>query len=127
MKKAKKDTLSLIEGVFKKRPGSELAKFLKEGACIEACVDGEHFRLEKTDGQLMVTPGEVSSPDISVEMNRAACEYLASSKKLDDFVKRTRECIDGTNPDCKIKYRTAGMPRLLLKGYLDFARKIGII
>lgn len=127
-KKTGKSTKKLIEGVFKKYPGSKLAEFLKEGACIQARVEGDPFALEKKDGDLEITEGLPESPDISVELNREACEYLASSRELEDFVTRTRECVDRSHGKCEMTYEiNANVVRMLSKGYLDFARRMGII
>lgn len=127
-KKPAKKTIDLLEGVFNKYPGTKLAEYLKEGACLQATVEGDCFSLEKTDSHLEITEGELEFPDITVELNREACEYLAKSKEPADFVIRTRECINRSHGDCVMTYEiNAGVTRMLFKGYLDFARKMGII
>lgn len=127
-KKPTRKTIDLLEGVFNEYPGTQLVEYLKEGACLQATVEGECFSLEKVDGYLEITEGELESPDITVELNREACEYLAKSKELDDFVVRTRECVNRTHGECVMTYEiNAGVTRMLFKGYLDFARKMGII
>ncbi len=127
-KKHTKKTRDLLEVVFNKYPGTLLVEYLKEGACLQATVEGECFSLEKMDGHLQITGGELESPDITVELNREACEYLAKSKELEDFVTRTRECVNQTHGNCVMTYEiNAGVTRMLFKGYLDFARKMGIV
>lgn len=91
-------------------------------------MEGEYFTLEKKDGMLEIGEGKLESPDISVELNRAACEYLAGCEELEDFVTRTRECVNRTHDDCVLTFEVnAGPARMLMKGYLDFARKMGLL
>jgi hypothetical protein len=124
----KKDMVELFEEVFAEYPGSRLVEPLKDGACLQATVDGKQIKGEKRGRTFVVTEGVLSSPDISVEMNRAACEYMAASEELEDFVTRARECIDGTRGNCSMTYEfNASVPRLLLKGYLDFARMLKLV
>jgi len=127
-KRSRGQAIDLLDGVFRKYPGSRLVEFLGEGACLQATVDGDSFSLTKVDGVLAIVEEVLESPDISVDLNRAACEYLAGSKKLEDFVTRTRQCIKGTHNDCRMSYEVnASMARMLTKGYLGFARNMGII
>lgn len=127
-KKFPKDVKGLLEEVFAQPPGSELARPLREGAALQATVEGETFSLTKRNGRLVVTEGGLSSPDITVDLNRAACEYMASSDELDEFVSRARECIRRERDACYMDYEfNAGYSRLIMKGYLDFARRFGII
>lgn len=127
-KRSSNETKDLLEDVFQKRPGSQLVDFLNEGACLQATVEGRTFSLEKKDGTLEISEGGPESPDITVELNRAACLYLAGSREPEDFVTRTRECIDRTHGNCEMTYEiNASVVRMLTKGYLDFARKMGII
>ena len=72
-----KSTIELLLSVFQDYPGSQLVDYLKDGACLQGTVDGEVFGLEKSDGILLISRGRPESPDITVEMNRDACEYLA--------------------------------------------------
>lgn len=124
----KKEPIDLVREVFDRYPGTKLVEYLKEGACLQATVEEEDFSLEKKDGSLLIIEGRLDSPDISVVLNRAACEYLAASKEPDDFVTRTRECINRKQGKCEMDYEVnAGLPRMLVKGYFDFARKLGII
>lgn len=128
MAKKKKDVIELFEEVFGDYPGSKLVEPLKDGACLQARVDGRDIKGEKRGREFVVSEGVLASPDISVEMNRSACEYMAASKELDDFVTRARECIDRTHGDCYMTYEyNAGWTRLILKGYLDFARMLKIV
>ncbi|MBU4175220.1 MAG: hypothetical protein KKB90_13560 [Actinobacteria bacterium] len=127
-KKPAVETIDLLVKMFQEYPGSVVVERLRDGACLEATVDGQEFGLEKTDGVLMISEGAPVSPDISVELNREACDYLAGSETPDDVITRTRECINGTHDDCTMTYSIdAGPPRMLLKGYLDFARKMGLL
>ncbi|MDD5749005.1 MAG: hypothetical protein PHP64_08210 [Actinomycetota bacterium] len=126
-RKNSKSTHKILQEVFDKYPGSKIAEYLKEGAKIQATIDGETFAIEKADGHLKIKKGILDSPDISATLNRAACDYIASSRELEDFVTRTRQCIEGSRKNCSISYETAGTMRLLLKGYLDFAKKLGMI
>ena len=127
-KRSKPDILELLTEVFGKYPGNRLAGYLKDGACLEASVDGVTYTLEKRDGELCFEEGAPECPDISVELNRAACQYLADSREMEDFVTRTRECIDGSHNRCRMTYKiNAPWPRMLMKGYLDFARKMGLL
>ena len=127
-KKAVVETIDILVEMFQEYPGSVVVERLRDGACLKATVDGHEFSLEKTDGVLMISEGAPVSPDISVEMNREACEYLAGSENPEDVITRTRECIDGKHDDCTMSYSIdASPPRMLLKGYLDFARKMGLL
>jgi len=122
------NTIDLLVEVFGEYPGCLLVEYLKDGACLNATVEGESFSLEKTDGVLVISEEVLDSPDITVSLNREACEYLASSEKLEDFTNRTRECIRGTHGGCRMTYEiNAGPARMLMKGYLDFSRKMGLI
>ena len=105
-----------------------LVEPLKEGACLQATVDGTCIKGEKRGRDFLISEGELDNPDISVELNRAACEYMAGSQELDDFVVRARECIEQKHGDCYMTYEfNAGVTRLILKGYLDFARMLRVI
>jgi hypothetical protein len=127
-RKKGKETIDLLVEVFQEYPGSELVEYLKDGACLQATVDDECFSLEKADGVLFISEGELESPDLTVWLNREACEYLSSSEEVRDFVTRTRQCIRGTHDDCRMTYEVnASVPRLLMKGYLDFMRKLGLV
>lgn len=124
----KKDILQLLQDVFGSYPGSKLLEPLRDGACLQGRIAGKDYKLEKRYGKTVICDGVAASPDISVEMNRAAAEYLAGSEEPADFVARARECIAGTHDDCSMSYEIhAGLPRMLMKGYLDFARMLGII
>lgn len=128
MAKKKKDILVLFEEVFGEYPGSKLVQPLKDGACLQARVDGRSIKGEKCGRDFVISEGELDRPDITVEMNRAACEYMAGSEELEDFVVRARECIAQSHDNCYMTYEyNAGYTRLLLKGYLDFARMLKII
>ncbi len=118
-----KEIIVLLEEVFGTHPGSELGKPLKEGACIQGQVEGEDYSLVKKGGVLVVSRGTVPNPDITVELNRAACEYIAGAKELPEFIERARECIRGEKKGCLFTYcYDASFPRLMMKGYMDFAR-----
>ncbi len=124
----KKDIVALFEEVFGDYPGSRLVEPLKDGACLQATVDGRDIKGEKRGRSFVVSEGVLERPDISVEMNREACEYMAASEELEDFVVRARECIARTHGNCYMDYRyNASWARLMLKGYLDFARMLKII
>lgn len=128
MAKRKKDVVDLFYEVFGNYPGAKLVEPLKEGACLQATVDGIKIKGEKCGRKLVVSEGVLDNPDITVEMNRAACEYMAASEELQDFVTRSRKCINQTHDDCVMTYEiNAGLTRLLIKGYLDFARMLRII
>jgi len=128
MAKKKKDVLVLFEEVFGDYPGCKLVEPLKDGACLQATVDDRHIRGEKISGEFVISEGLLDNPDITVELNRAACEYMAASEELEDFMVRARECINESHDDCYMTYEfNAGWTRLLLKGYLDFARTLKII
>jgi hypothetical protein len=128
MAKKKKDVLELFEEVFGKYPGSKLVEPLKDGACLQATVDGRDIKGEKRARAFVISEGMLDHPDISVEMNRAACEYMAASEELEDFVTRARECIERKHGNCYMTYEfNAGWTRLILKGYLDFARMLKIV
>jgi hypothetical protein len=128
MAKQKKDVVELFDEVFGNYPGSKLVEPLKDGACLQAKVDGRYIKGEKRGRRFVVSEGVLASPDITVEVSRAACEYMAASEELDDFVVRARECIEGTRKNCTMTYEfNASWTRLLLKGYLDFARALRII
>lgn len=123
-----KEIKKLLEDVFGSYPGSELGKPLKDGASIQGVVEGEEYSLRKSNGSLVISTGAVHGPDISVVLNRATCEYVSGAGGLEEFISRSRECIDGRRDGCVFEYRIhASLPRLLLKGYLDFARSFGII
>lgn len=123
-----KDIMELLEDVFGSYPGAELGKPLREGACIQGRVEGEEYSLRKSNGSLVVAEGRVQGPDISVTLNRPACEYISGATVLSEFIERSRECIDGRRDGCVFEYRIhASIPRLLMKGYLDFARSFGVI
>lgn len=127
-KKSATETIDLLLEMFQEYPGSIVVERLKDGACLQATVGGQAFSLEKSDGMLLISEGAPESPDISVDLNRKACEYLAGSENPDDIITRTRECISGTHDDCTMTYSIdASPPRMLLKGYLDFARKMGLL
>lgn len=122
------DTFELIVRVFQDYPGSQLVEYLKDGACIQAWVEDQQFALEKADGVLYISEDTLESPDFTVRLNREACEYLAASEQLQDFVDRTRECVRGSHGDCSLTYKVnASPPRMLMKGYLDFSRKMGLL
>lgn len=128
MAKKKKDLVDLFEEVFGDYPGSKLVEPLKDGACLQATVDGTCIMGEKRGRQFLISEGVLDNPDITVELNRAACEYMAGSEELEDFVVRARECIEQKHGDCVMTYEfNAGWTRLILKGYLDFARTLGIV
>ena len=128
MAKKKQDLIDLFEEAFGNYPGSKLVEPLKEGACLQATVDGTCIKGEKRGRDFLISEGELDNPDISVELNRAACEYMAGSQELDDFVVRARECIEQKHGDCYMTYEfNAGVTRLILKGYLDFARMLRVI
>ncbi len=121
------DVGGLLEKVFGGYPGSELGKPLKEGARIQGVVEGVAYNLCKRDGSLVIREGDIPNPDISVVLNREACEYIAGASDPEGFIERSRECITGRREGCLFEYRVhASVPRLLLKGYLDFARTFGI-
>lgn len=127
-KKSPEELQGLLVEIFQEYPGSQVVGYLKDGACLQATVDGQCFSLEKTDGVLMISEGAPEYPDISVDLNLEACRYLAGCEELDDVVTRTRECIHGTHGNCKMTYKIdASPPRMLLKGYLEFARRMGIL
>ena len=122
-----KEVIDLLEEVFGQPPGSRLGKPLKEGASIQGTVDGEKYFLLKKNSSLVVREGVIDNPDIMVAMNRAACEYMAGAEQIEDLVTRARECIEGSRRGCEMTYLiNASLARLLLKGYLDFARAFGI-
>jgi hypothetical protein len=122
-KSGRKEIIVLLEEAFGTYPGSELGKPLKEGACIQGHVDGAEYYLVKRGGELVVSEGTVPSPDITVELNRAACEYIAGARELPEFIERSRECIRGQRKGCVFNYRyNASFPRLMMKGYMDWAR-----
>ncbi|PKQ27843.1 MAG: hypothetical protein CVT63_05800 [Candidatus Anoxymicrobium japonicum] len=124
----KKDIKKLLEEVFGKYPGCKLIEPLKSGACLQATVEGKDYSIEKVEREIVISQGAHENPDLSVELNRAACEYMAASEKLEDFVIRARECINQTHDDCVMTYEVnAGIPRMLLRGYLDFARTLRIV
>lgn len=128
MARKKKDIIDLFEEVFGDYPGSKLVEPLKDGACLQATVDGEDIMGEMCGREFVISEGVLDNPDITVEMNRAACEYMAASEELDDFVVRARECIEQSHGDCVMTYEfNAGWTRLILKGYLDFARMLRVI
>lgn len=128
MAKKKKDVVELFDEVFCNYPGSKLVEPLKDGACLQATVDGRDIKGEKKGRTFVVSEGVLSSPDITVEMNRSACEYMAASVELEDFVTRARECIEQTHGNCYMTYEyNAGWTRLILKGYLDFARMLKLV
>lgn len=127
-KKKRKETIDLVVEVFQEYPGSVLVYYLRDGACLQATVEEDKFALEKSDGILLISPGELEFPDITVWLNKAACEYLAAAEVPQDFVTRTRECIRGTHKPCLMTYEiNASVTRMLMKGYLDFVRKLGLI
>lgn len=127
-KRKPRETFDLLQEVFGTPPGSELGKPLRDGASIQGTVEGEDFSLVKRDGTLVISEGPVHNPDISVELNRASCEYIAGAGELSQFVERARECIKGERDGCIFTYSyEASLPRLLMKGYMDFARAFGII
>lgn len=124
----KKDVLQLLTEVFGSYPGSRLLEPLKDGACLQGRIAGKDYKLEKRGRETVICEGVLANPDISVEMNRAAAEYLAESEEPREFVTRARECIAQSHDGCVMTYEiNAGMTRMLLKGYLDFARMLGII
>lgn len=127
-KKTPEERFDLILSVFQEYPGCQLVDYLKNGACLQATVDGQPYTLEKENGVLLIGEGTLEDPDLTVELNEEACEYLAASEELTDFVTRTRECVRGTHGNCRMSYKVnASPPRMLLKGYLDFARKMGLL
>lgn len=124
----KKDISDLLKKIFQEYPGSDLVKSVKDGACLQATVDGEPYTLEKIDGVVEVRPGYASYPDIVVEMNRKSCEYVAAAKEEKDLVDRITDCVNGERQGCQLSFKIKANPiRLLMKGYLDFARKLKII
>lgn len=127
-KKPKRDTIDVVVDVFSEYPGSQLIEYLKDGACIQATVEDRCFSLEKVNGILEICEEEMDSADFAVVLNRAALDYLAGSEELEDFVTRTRECLHGKRDECEMTYEViASPPRMLLKGYLEFARKMGLL
>lgn len=127
-KKYPEDNHELLEHMFNEYPGSRAAEYLKDGSCIQAIVEDEHYALEKINGTLYITEEALEYPDLVIEVNRKACEYLAGAKDLDDCVVRVKRCMDGARSGCSMDYEVnASVPRLLMKGYLEFAQKMGII
>ena len=128
MAKKKKDVIDLFEEVFANYPGSRLVEPLKDGACLQATGEGRDIKGEKIGRRFFVSEGALANPDITVELTRAACEYMAESEELEDFVVRARECIEKAHGSCYMTYEfNAGWTRLILKGYLDFARMLRVI
>lgn len=122
------DPVELVSNVFDKYPGSRVVEYLRNGACIQAVLDGRFFALEKQYGNISITEKKLDFPDLTVELNQAACEYLAGSEELEDFVTRARECINNQRPGCRMSYRiNASPPRLVMKGYLEFGYRMGIL
>jgi hypothetical protein len=127
-KKKPEETIDLLVDMFQDYPWSEIVRHLKNGACLQAIVEGQEFCLEKTDGVLEISEGAPESPDISVELNRDTCVYLAAASDPDDIVTRTRECMGCGRDSRSLSYSIdASPPRMLLKGYLEFARKMGLL
>jgi hypothetical protein len=128
MAKKKQDVLELFIEVFGKYPGSKLVEPLKDGACLQATVEGKDIKGEKRGRRFIISEGTHQCPDIIVDMNREACEYMAASEELEDFVTRARECINQAHGNCVMTYEfNAGWTRLILKGYLDFARMLHLV
>jgi hypothetical protein len=122
------DVIQLMEEVFGEYPGSVLIEPLKDGACLQATIDGRKVKAEKRGRSLVITEGELESPDITVKMSRDAAEYMAESARPEEFVERARECINGTYEGLYMDYEiNAGLTRMLMKGYFDFARVLRII
>ena len=71
--------------------------------------------------------GLAESPDLTVELNRAALEYISGASGVYEFISRARECIKGSREGCVFKYSVnAGTVTLLRNGYLNFARTFGL-
>ncbi len=121
-----KEILDLLNDVFGAYPGSRLGEPLRDGACIQGTVDGEDYYLEKRGGTLVIGKGTLPRPDISVRMNRAACEYIAGAGEIAGFIARTRECARGSVEGCLLTYHVhASMPKMLMHGYMNFANTWG--
>lgn len=122
------DVIQVMEEVFGSYPGSVLIDPLKDGACLQATIEGEHVKAEKRGRRLVISEGVLESPDITVVMNRAAAEYMAESARPEEFIERARECINRVYEDCFMDYEiNAGLTRMLMKGYFDFARVLRIL
>jgi hypothetical protein len=127
-KKQSDERFDLILRVFQEYPGCQLVDYLKDGACLQVTVEDQPYTLEKEDGVLLIGEGTLDDPDLTVELNQEACEYLVASEELSEIVTRTRECVRGTHGNCRMSYKVnASPPRMLLKGYLDFSRKMGLL
>ncbi|MDD5447860.1 MAG: hypothetical protein PHO53_01655 [Actinomycetota bacterium] len=124
----KKSTSNLLKQIFQEYPGSDLIKYVKDGACLQATVDDEPYTLEKVGGVIEVRPGYTNSPDIVVKMNRESCEYIAAATEEKDLVDRITDCVNGEREGCQMSFKIKANPlRMLMRGYLDLARKLKII
>ena len=122
------EVVELMREVFGEYPGSALIEPLKDGACLQATVDGTKVKAEKRGRSFVIMEGVLDSPDISVVMNRNAAEYMAESARPEEFVERARECINRVYEDCYMDYEiNVGLTRMLMKGYFDFARMLRIL
>ena len=68
MAKKKKDVIDLFEEVFTNYPGSKLVEPLKDGACLQATVEGRDIKGEKLGRRFVVSEGVLSSPDITLSL-----------------------------------------------------------
>ncbi len=127
MPRKPRSVLDMLVEMFQEEPGSDLVMGLKNGACVQVFVEGEAYGLERSDGAVFISEGELREPDIVLEMNRATCEYLVASDGLDDLVERFRECGGGGRDSGQLEYDVkASLVKMWQRGYLDFARKLGI-
>lgn len=127
MAKKPRTVLDMLIEMFQEQPGADLVKDLKDGASLQVHVDGEGYGLERSDGAVMISEGELRDPDIVLDMNHASCEYLVGADELDELVERFRKCDGGEYDSCELSYDIrANLLRMWQRGYLDFARKLGI-
>lgn len=117
---------STLQAFFQRNPGSETVKNLKDGASLNVKVGRELFTLIKRNGEIVFDHGEHAA-DISVRLNKATLEFICSSKDIDELISRVKKCINSDDGSFRISYSIeASIPRLIAKGYLGFARRIGL-
>jgi hypothetical protein len=85
------ETAGKIQDFFIQGPGILSAKMLRDGARIKIDVDGDDYTLEVAEEKLQVKPGVVGKIDVTWSMNKAAFDYVFSSKSWDEVRSRVQE------------------------------------
>ncbi len=120
-------TKSILKGFFEGYPGSEVVKNLKDGASLNVTVGKNSLTVVKRDGEIIFCNDEHEA-DISVSLNKPTLEFICSSSEIDELVSRVKKCVNSSDGSYKMSYRiNASLPSMAAKGYLGFARRMGLL